>query len=69
MTLALPTPTRPFPAPAWQAEPPFADLHAALPKSRLDLVLDGLKHDHPRHAAGPIFPCPICFDPPLQMAS
>jgi hypothetical protein len=69
MTLALPVRSRRRPAAtARQAKPFFVEEPAPMPKSRLDLVLGRLAHDHPEHGAGPIFPCPLCFDPPLQVA-
>jgi len=68
VTLALPTKTRSVRAPTRRTEQPAVELTARMSKSRLDLVLDGLHGAHRRHASGPIFPCPLCFDPPLQSA-
>jgi hypothetical protein len=69
MTLALPTRARPFTTIARQSPPlpGVVDVPTTLPISRLDRVLNGLAHDHSRHAEGPIFPCPLCFDPPLRI--
>jgi hypothetical protein len=68
VTLALPVRSRRHPAAARLTNPIPVQDPAPTPKSRLDLVLDGLAHHHPEHGAGPIFPCPLCFDPPLQAA-
>jgi hypothetical protein len=70
MTLTLPTRSRPGPArtrPS-ESEPHFVEVPKALPVSGLDRVLRNLAQDHPQHAEGRIFPCPLCFDPPLRMA-
>jgi len=31
----------------------------------LELVQRQLANDHARHTHGPLFPCPLCFEPPL----
>jgi hypothetical protein len=69
MTLALRNRTRPFKVSARQSppEPRIVEVTTPMPISGLDRVLNGMKHDHWRHAEGPIFPCPLCFDPPLLM--
>jgi len=68
VTLVSPAPTRRFQARTQQAAPDFIYVPDLLPKSPLDLVLDRLARDHTRHATGPIFPCPLCFDPPFHVA-
>jgi hypothetical protein len=35
--------------------------------SVLDQALAALRRDHARHAAGPILPCPLCFEPALAV--
>lgn len=67
MTPAASTLTRPtsWPDPGIFRSP-IAELLTAMPKSGLDLAMDELAHDHGRHAAGPVFPCPLCFDPTIE---
>jgi hypothetical protein len=35
--------------------------------SALDQALAALRRDHAGHVAGPILPCPLCFEPPLAV--
>jgi hypothetical protein len=64
MALALPIPTRSAPTPA-RSRLHLVAMPAGLPLSTLDLTMRRLSADHPRHATGPVFPCPLCFTPPI----
>jgi hypothetical protein len=70
MTVALPTRNRPAPArtPHSSPDPRLVEVPSAMPTSRLDLVLNSLALHHGQHAEGRIFPCPLCFEPPLRVA-
>jgi hypothetical protein len=69
MTLTL-TRTRAVPAPTRSDEPApqLDEARPVPPLSALDRTLDALVRSHDRHATGPVFPCPLCFEPPLPLA-
>jgi hypothetical protein len=65
MALAQPLPTRTT-APA-RTRPHLVALPTGGPLSALDLTMRRLSAEHGRHAAGPVFPCPRCFTPPIGL--
>ena len=46
-------------------EPTFVQIASPLPMASLDRAMAVLDDDHAKHVAGPVFPCPECFLPPL----
>ena len=46
-------------------EPTFVQIASPLPMASLERAMLVLNDDHSKHVAGPVFPCPECFLPPL----
>ena len=69
MTVAAPAPARSrrfaIQVRAPRPEPTFVQIASPMPISILDRALLVLADDHADHTAGPVFPCPQCFLPPL----
>jgi hypothetical protein len=48
---------------------PTRSTDSSLPTSGLGQALLSWAEEHVGHAAGPILPCPLCFDPPLDFGA
>ena len=65
MALALPAPTRPAPTRVFRSTPHLVLLPVEQTHTALELRMQQLADEHAQHAAGPVFPCPRCFQPGL----
>ena len=65
MALAQPLPSRTS-APA-RTRIRLVAMPTGAPLSALDVLMRRLSAEHGRHAAGPVFPCPRCFTPPIGL--